>query len=206
MKKEAALEGATPKRFNVRAMTVTAMLAALSAALQYLEFPIPFVPPFLKMDLSDFPSLIAAYCFGPVSGVCVCFIKNAVHLTASYSGGVGELSNFLLGALFVIPAGLMYKKHKTRGYALAGAAVGAVIMSLGSVVTNYFLVYPVYYKVAMPEAAILDMYKAILPSVDSIFECLWIFNVPFTFARALISVLLVFPIYKYISPLLKGYK
>lgn len=192
------------KTVNVRALAVTGMLSALAFALMYLEFPIPLLmPPFIKMDLSDFPALIAAYCFGPLWGVCVCLIKNLIHLFFSSTGGVGELANFLLGALFVIPAGLVYKLKKSRKSALIGAIVGAVIMALGSLVTNNFIVYPVYYNF-MPKEAIISAYQAILPSVKTIPQCLLIFNVPFTFVKAMISVIIVFPTYKYLSPILKG--
>lgn len=192
------------KPVNVRTLAVTGMLSALAFALMYLEFPVPLMPPFIKMDLSDLPALIAAYCFGPLWGVCVCLIKNIIHLFFSSTGGVGELANFLLGALFVIPAGLVYKVNKSRKGALIGAIAGAVIMALGSLVTNNFIVYPVYYNF-MPKEAILAAYQAILPSVKTIPQCLLVFNVPFTFVKAMISVIIVFPFYnKYLSPLLKG--
>ena len=76
-------------------------------------------------------------------------------------------------------------------------------MALGSLITNNFIVYPVYYNF-MPKEAILAAYQAILPSVKSIPQCLLVFNVPFTFVKAMISVIIVFPTYKYLSPLLKG--
>lgn len=190
-------------RVNVRAMTVTAMLSALSFILMYIEIPVPFMPPFIKLDLSDLPALIASFAFGPVSGVCVCLIKNLLHLPFSSTGGVGELSNFILSAIFVLPAGLIYSVKKSRRSALIGALTGAVVMAVSSLATNYFIVYPVYYNF-MPKEAILNAYQAIYSGVDSIFDCLLVFNVPFTFAKALISVIIVFPSYKYLSPLLKG--
>ncbi len=190
-------------RVNVRAMTVTAMLSALSFILMYIEIPVPFMPPFIKLDLSDLPALIASFAFGPVSGVCVCLIKNLLHLPFTGTGGVGELSNFILSAIFVLPAGLIYSVKKSRRSALIGALTGAVVMAVSSLATNYFIVYPVYYNF-MPKEAILNAYQAIYSGVDSIFDCLLVFNVPFTFAKALISVIIVFPTYKYLSPLLKG--
>ena len=48
------------------------------------------------------------------------------------------------------------------------------------------------------------MYQLLLPSVKSIFQALIIFNVPFTFVKALISAVVTMIIYKPISPLLKG--
>ena len=48
------------------------------------------------------------------------------------------------------------------------------------------------------------MYQAILPSVKSIFQSLLVFNLPFTFVKGMVDVLITFLIYKRISPILKG--
>ena len=69
---------------------------------------------FIKFDFSELPALLAAYAMGPVSGIAVCFIKNVINLLHTQTGGVGELSNFILGVCFVLPAGLIYKRRKHR--------------------------------------------------------------------------------------------
>ena len=119
------------------------------------------------------------------------------------TGGVGELSNFILGAMFVIPAGLFYKKRKGRKSALIGSLVGAVLMSVVSVASNYFIVYPVY-TAFMPMEAIINAYQVILPQADTLLKCLVIFNMPFTFAKGMMNVLITFLVYKHISPIIKG--
>ena len=141
----AASRGAASRR--VRALAVTAMLSAAATVLMALDFPIPFlIPPFVKMDFSELPALLAAFALGPASGAAVCLVKNLVNLTMSSTQGVGELCNFLLGICFVIPAGLIYRYKRTRSGALAGALAGAVIMALCSIPVNYFISYPVYTK------------------------------------------------------------
>ena len=72
------------------------------------------MPSFIKMDFSELPALIAAFAYGPLSGVIVCLIKNLINLLSTQTGGVGELSNFILGCAFVLPAGLIYKHKKTK--------------------------------------------------------------------------------------------
>ena len=57
---------------------------------------------------------------------------------------MGELSNFLLGAVFAFIAGLIYKRHKSRAGALWGSLAGAATMALISLPINYFIVYPAY--------------------------------------------------------------
>lgn len=191
------------KSVNVRYMTMTAMLSAIAFVLMMLEFSVPVMPSFIKLDFSELPALIGSFSMGPLSGVAICLIKNLLHLPMSSTGGVGELSNFILGALFVVPAGLMYKKKKGRKSALIGSFMGAVIMALVSVVSNYFIVYPVYTAI-MPIEAIISAYQAIFPKADTLLKCLVYFNMPFTFVKGLFNVLITFLVYKHISPIIKG--
>lgn len=193
------------KNKKVRMITGTAMLTAVAVALQYIEISIPIMPSFIKLDFSDLPELIGAFAYGPLAGVLIAFLKNLIHLAVSQSGFVGELSNFLLGASFALAAGLIYKKKKTKKNALVAGVAGAVVMAAVSLPLNYFIIYPLYYSIlGFPEEAILQMYQLLLPSVKSIFQALIIFNVPFTFVKALISAVVTMIIYKPISPLLKG--
>lgn len=165
----------TSKTGAARRLTGIAMLSAVAFALQFLEFPIPIMPAFIKLDFSDLPELLAAFAYGPLAGVAVAAIKNLIHLPLSSSMYVGELSNFLLGTVLSVAAGAIYKKHKTKRGALAAAVLSAVIMGLISVPVNYWIIYPLYYNVlGFPQAAVLDMYRAILPTTKSILQALFI--------------------------------
>ena len=188
---------------RVRYMTVTAMLSALAFILMFLDFSVPFMPSFIKMDISELPALVGAFAMGPVYGVFVCLIKNLLHLFITTTGGVGELCNFLLGAIFVFAAGFIYQRNKKRKTAVLGALVGAALMAVLSVPVNYFITYPVYTKF-MPIDAIISMYQEINPAADSLLKCLITFNAPFTFIKGLLSVVITFVIYKKISPIIKG--
>ena len=190
---------------NVRKLTGTAMLGAVAAVLMYLEFPIPIMPSFVKLDVSELPALLAAYAYGPVSGIAVCLIKNLIKLPSTSTAAVGELFNFVMGALFVGVAGFVYKRSKTRRSALIGAGLGAVVMAVVSVPYNYFIVYPAY-VVLYPLDAIIGMYQAINPSVDGLLACLLTFNLPFTLFKGLLDAALCFLIYKPLSPILHGRK
>lgn len=188
----------------IRKLTVTAIMSAMSLALMMIDFPVPIMPSFIKFDVSELPALITAYAFGPWYGVLVCFLKNALHMPMSSTQFVGELSNFLMGAVFVLIAGLFYKIKKNRTNALIGALVGNLAMAVACFLVNYFITYPIYMKILLPEEALLGMYQAILPSMDSIWKSILVFNVPFTFVKGLANVLIAFLIYRRISPLLKG--
>ncbi len=189
---------------RIRKMSGISMLSAVAFVLMFLEFPLPtLIPSFIKMDFSDLPALIGTFAYGPIAGVIISLLKNLLHLPLTQTGGVGELSNFILGASFSFTAGLVYNKKHTKMGAMLGSVTGAFVMSAVSVVTNYFVVYPIY-TAFMPMEVIIGMYKAILPSSDTLIKCLLIFNLPFTFFKGMCSVLITFLIYKPLSPVLKG--
>ncbi|MBQ9632979.1 MAG: ECF transporter S component [Lachnospiraceae bacterium] len=190
-------------RSRVRYMTSTALLSAVAFVLQFFEFSIPLMPAFIKMDISDLPELIGAFALGPVSGVLVALIKNLIHLPLSHTGGVGELCNFLLGACFALTAGLIYKHNKTKKGAILASFAGAVCMAVLSFPINYGITYP-FYELMMPREAIVAAYQVIYPGVQSLAQCLLVFNVPFTFVKALISVVITMVVYKRLSPILHG--
>ena len=192
---------------KVRVLTGTAMLGAVAAVLMYLEFPIPIMPAFVKLDVSELPALIASFAYGPVSGILVCLIKNLIKLPSTSTAAVGELFNFVMGALFVGVAGLIYKRNKTRKGAIVGALLGALVLAVVSVPYNYFIVYPAYVVMYhLPLDAIIGMYQAINPNVNGLLACLLVFNLPFTFVKGALDAVLCFLVYKPLSPILHGRK
>ena len=196
------------KKDTTHNLTVAAMLSAVAFILMFIEFPIPMlIPAFIKMDFSDLPALLGAFALGPVYGVIISFMKNLLHIVikGTSTACVGELSNFILGAIFSAVAGYIYKHHKSRKTAIIGAVAGAVAMAVLSVPSNYFVVYPAYVQFYhMPLEAILGMYQAILPSANSLIKCLIIFNLPFTLVKGLLDAVLCMLIYKPLSPILHG--
>lgn len=190
---------------RVRVITVTGVLSAVAFLLQLIEIPLPMLmPTFIKFDFSDLPALIGSFALGPVCGIVIELIKNVLHaLLATGSFGVGELSNFVLGAVFVGVAGCIYRKSRSKKGALIASLAGAIVMAVISFPSNLFIVYPVYYQF-MPEETILAAYQTILPGMKSVAESLLVFNVPFTFVKGILDVVITFAVYKKISPILKG--
>lgn len=185
-------------------MAMIGMLSAIGFVLEVLNVSLPFLPAFLKLDFSDVPALIASLTMGSQQGILVCLIKNTIHLLCSTSGGVGELCNFLLGTVFVGITGSYYKRIGGRKAAVTGGVIAAILMSLLSVVLNYYLVYPVYMKVmGIPGDAILAMYQVLNPGINNLPEALLKFNMPFTFCKAILSVWLGFFLYQRMVPILR---
>ena len=193
----------TTQRISTRKIAMTAVMAAVATVLMFISFKVPFMPSFISLDFSELPALIAAFTLGPWSGMAVCFVKNLVNLTQSMTGGVGELSNFIIGSAFVVTAGLVYRSRCNFTSAVIGSVLGALAMALLGLFSNYYLVYPIYTDI-MPMEAILGMYKAINPSVDNLWEALLLFNVPFTFFKGMLSVFVTLLTYKKLEPVIHG--
>ena len=193
---------------RVRNLAVTGMLSAVGCVLMMFDFPLPMlIPSFVKMDVSELPALLASFSIGPTAGIAVCLLKNV--LAAIFHGstlGIGEVCNFLMGAVFTGVAGIIYKRNKTRKTAIIASLVGAVAMAIISVPVNFFFSYPVYAAAFGGMEAIIAAYQAINPGVGSLLGCLILFNMPFTLAKGLITSLLTFLVYKPLSPILHGHR
>jgi len=190
---------------KTRYLTLVAIFSAISFGLMYLDFAIPMlIPSFVKMDFSELPALIASFALGPSAGVLVCLIKNLFHLIVTTTSGVGELANFLIGAALVFPAGMIYKYHHNKKFAVIACFAGAIIMGVASYPINLWITYPFYYNF-MPKEVILNMYQAILPWVNSIELSLLVFNLPFTAFKGLAVAIITVLVYKPLSPIIHGY-
>ena len=120
------------RKISTRAIVVTAMLSAIAFVLMFIEFPIPIMPSFVKLDISDLPALLGSFALGPVYGCIIELIKNLLHILikGTSSAGVGELFNFLCGSFFAVTAGLIYKAKRTRGGAILASIMGCIVMAI----------------------------------------------------------------------------
>lgn len=187
--------------FNI---AFTAIMASLATALMYVEISIPVMPFFVKLEVSDFPALVAANIAGPVYGVLVCLIKCLLHLPVTYSGGVGELVNFVLGASFVLTSYYVSKAVKGKAGTLVGGVSGAAVMALISYPMNYYVTYPVYSKI-MELEQIIAAYTEILPAIKDLPMALLVFNVPFNLVKGLLLTALSMLVYTALKPLYDKY-
>lgn len=191
------------KNNNTRKLVMTGIFSAVASVLMMLEFSVPFMPEFIKLDLSELPAIIISFAVGPVWGVAVCLIKNLIHLPFSTTQFIGELANFILGALFVLPAGIIYKIRKKRTFAVIGLAVGTLLMSGASLLTNYYITYP-FYQNFMPLEAIIGAYQTLNPAVSGLWSALIMFNLPFNIFKGALCSAITFIIYKKSSPVING--
>ena len=192
-----------PSIQNVRMLTMTAVLSAIAFVLAFFEFPVPLSPSFARMDLSDLPALIGAFAYGPVSGVLIELVKNALQLLTSSTGGIGELANFIMGSSFVVAAGLIYKHHKTKKTAILACLIASVIMGVVATVVNYFILLPVF-EAFMPLDQLIASFGEFMPFIKTKLDVAlfnaFLFNLLKGIGISIVTMLL----YKRLTPILKG--
>lgn len=182
---------------KTRNLVRVGILGAIAFGLMFLDMPLAFVAPgFMKLDISDVPGLIAGFAMGPVNGVLVQLVKNLLNITKSTTGGVGELSNFIVGSSFVLASSLIYRRNKTIKSALIGLVVGVLTMTALAMASNYFVVFPLYAKLMIPMETILNMGKAVNPNIDSLWSMILLSVMPFNIIKGAINGLVAFIAYK----------
>lgn len=188
---------------NVRMLTMTAVLSAIAFVLAFFEFPVPLSPSFARMDLSDLPALIGAFAYGPVSGVLIELVKNALQLLTSSTGGIGELANFIMGSSFVVAAGLIYKHHKTKKTAILACLIASVIMGVVATVVNYFILLPVF-EAFMPLDQLIASFGEFMPFIKTKLDVVLFNAFPFNLLKGIGISIVTMLLYKRLTPILKG--
>lgn len=192
-----------PSIQNVRMLTMTAVLSAIAFVLAFFEFPVPLSPSFARMDLSDLPALIGAFAYGPVSGVLIELVKNALQLLTSSTGGIGELANFIMGSSFVVAAGLIYKHHKTKKTAILACLIASVIMAVVATVVNYFILLPVF-EAFMPLDQLIASFGEFMPFIKTKLDVVLFNAFPFNLLKGIGISIVTMLLYKRLTPILKG--
>lgn len=180
--------GSVMKKRTLSTLIKISVLSAMAFILMYVDFPLPIFPTFLKIDFSDVPALLGAFAMGPVAGIIIELIKNLliILLKGTQTGFVGELANFIVGAVLVGVAGILYKRTKTRANALVSIIAGIIFMSAVASIANYFVLLPLY---GMTGAA--ERYSIILSGI-----------LPFNLFKGVLAGAITFLAYKKISPIL----
>ena len=160
-----------------------AMLAAISLVL-VMVIRIPFPPaPFLVYDPADVPIIISAFAFGPLSGLAITFVVSFIQAFALGGDGViGFFMHMVATGSFVLVAGLIYRRHKTKKVALIALVSGALVMTASMIGWN-LLITPIY--LGVPVEAVIGMILPIL--------------LPFNLLKAGVNGLIIFLIYKPIA-------
>ncbi len=193
-------------KVGARTLAIVGMLSAVAVVLMAFEIPLPFAPVFYKIDFSEVPVLIGCFTMGPLAGAAIELLKNLLHVVISgtQTAGVGEVANFLIGCAFIVPAGVIYHKKHTRRGALIGMASGTVLMPVIGGVLNAYVLLPVYAKAfGMPLDALVEMGTEVNGNITSVATLVLFAVTPFNLLKGVLVSLVVFLIYKKISPIFR---
>lgn len=170
---------------STRKLTVMGMLAAISVILVYLiRFPLLPAATFLEYEPGDIPILIGTFLFGPLSGivitVVVCFIQG--FTVSAASGIIGIVMHIFATGSFVLVAGYIYSRKKSRKNAALALLAGILVMTISMCLWN-ILFTPIF--MGIPRSEVLPM---IIPVI-----------LPFNLLKAGINSIVTFAVYKKIS-------
>ncbi len=191
---------------NIRTMVQIGMLGAVAMILMSFEIPLWFAPPFYKIDLSELPVMIGCFAMGPAAGALIEFVKVILHMAirGTTTAGVGDLANFLIGCALIVPAGLIYKKVRTKKGAMIGMTVGTIVMTVLGCVINAWILLPFYATASgMPLDALIQMGTAINAGIQDIFTFVMFAVAPFNILKGVLVSVLTLLLYKNIRPILQ---
>lgn len=188
---------------KLRNLVKVGILSAMSFILMFIQFPIPIAPPFMKVDLADVPALIGGFSMGPVYGVLIQLIKNLLNLTKTSTGGVGEISNFIVGGLFVFISASIYQRNKTKKTATIALIVGMLVMTFAATFSNAFVIFPLYGKImGVGMDTFVQTTAKVNGLVKSYFSLMVFAIVPFNLVKGTIEILVTKLLYKHVSGIL----
>ena len=191
------------RKIMIRRIAACAILTAMAVLLMYLEIPLPFMPVFLKFDFSELPVLIGAFALGPVWGVVIELLKNLIHLPVTQTMGIGELSNFIAGTIYVGTAGIIYRKFLTKKGAAISMAIATLALAIIAIPVNAFITLPLYGSMmGFPLEAIIGMSASANPLVKDKISLLLAVFVPFNLFKGIVVSVITFFVYKPISRLI----
>lgn len=197
------------EKFKIKRLVIIAMLSAIAIVLMLFEFPLPFLPAFYEIDLSELPVIIGAFTLGPVAGVVIEFIKIVLNLfiNGTKTAFVGEFANFLVGCAFVVPASILYYYSKSKKFAITGLISGTAIMCVVAGFLNAYVLLPKYAQAFMGLDSLeplIEMGTAINGMITNLSTFIIFAVVPFNLIKCVAVSVVTMLIYKKISFVLKS--
>lgn len=177
---------------NVRRLTTLALLAAVAVVLvAIVHFPLLPAAPFLEYDPADIPIFIGTFLFGPAAGLALTAVVSVLQgLTVSVSSGIiGIVMHLFATGSYVLVAGNVYRKRRTRKAAVAALVLGTLTMTAAMCVWNL-----VFTPIFMGQL-VRDIMGMLLPVF-----------IPFNLMKAGANSVITFLVYKPISRAVFGEK
>ncbi|MCL2111708.1 MAG: ECF transporter S component [Clostridiales bacterium] len=179
------------ENLNVKSNTLKlakmALLTAIAFICSFVHFPLLFAFPFLEYELSSIPLLIAGFVFGPIRGMIIAVVVVGLRVVTGTAPNVpyGPIMNIIAACVLVLVSAAIYQKFKTKKWGLIALIVGGLCATAAMVPAN--LIFTPLFMGAPLEA----VKELILPAI-----------IPFNLLKAAINTVVVFLLYKRLSPFL----
>ena len=197
------------KKLTIRKMAVISMFSAVSAILMLIEIPLPFAPPFYRIDLSEVPIMVGAFAYGPMAGVIMELIKIVVNLllNGTTTVFVGEFANFVVGCSLVVPASGIYRVWRKKKGAITGLCVGTLVLTVFGTVFNAVYLLPTFaelYGTSLESLIAMGMKVNPLVKEGDIISFVAACVAPMNLLKGTVVSVITLLIYKPVSPILKS--
>src|SRR5699024_11028920 len=159
------------KKRPAQKVVLIAILGAMAYLLMLLDFPIPFMPPFLSFDLAQIPEVIGTLIMGPIAGILIALLKELLKVALTGSGTMftGELINFIVSVSFILPTWMIYRKNKNTKSAVYGMLLGSMVATVIACLSNIYFILPLYGQAFnLPISQIVAMSQAVNPYINSL--------------------------------------
>lgn len=194
------------QKLGVKVLVKIGMLSAVAVVLMLFEIPLPFAPSFYEIDFSEVPVMVGCFAMGPFAAALIELVKILLNfvVNGTTTAGVGELANFIIGCSLCVPAGLIYRRNRTRKHALIGMAAGTVLMTVIGCIVNAYVLLPTYAAAfGMPISALVEMGTAVNSAITDLSTFVLFAVAPFNLLKGVLVSAVVFVIYKKISPVFR---
>jgi|SRR5690625_1737564 len=176
-------------RNRLRKLIIISILSAISFVLLLLQFPIPFIPPYLTVDLSDIPAFIGFMMYGGTVGSLIIILKILIYGLLAASEPIGPLANMIASFSLLLPVFFIYKRSRTTKSLIIGFIAGTITLTIMLSLLNYFVLLPLYGMI-VDQTDIIENLRIIVSAGI----------IPFNIIKGIIVGLVAFIIYKKLLP------
>lgn len=198
--------GSKERILNTKTVVVIGMFSAISTVLYIFDFPVPFAPPFYKLDFSDLPAMICGFAYGPIAGIMVEFVKVLLKILikGTSTAFVGDLANFIVASAFILPSAIIYSYKKTRKIAIVSCIVGTICITVVGSVFNAVYLIPAFCKLyGMELDAIIGMGTAANKYITDMDSLVMFAVAPLNLLKGLVNSIITILVYKRLHRVMK---
>lgn len=169
------------------------VMAAVSVVLVLaLHFPLIPSVSFLEYDPADVPIFLTSFAMGPGAGLVLTLVVSLIQgvSVSAASSWYGIVMHVIATGSFVLAAGSIYKRNKTKKMAIISLVVGSFVMAAVMIPANLLLT---------PEYLLMMGWATERAAARAIVKGLLVPIIGFNLLKASINAVITFVLYKRVS-------